>query len=286
MRSLKQRIEASIQFAILLSLCSGCATGTLWGSKHGIRAVDVLPGTAEQVYMSFERVPGGQPFNEARAFPQYAIPYQLQIHGNHDLAVFRDKGIKGFLIVRETGSYYSQTDIESLMSRNVARLFGYPIDVESIYATTFKDGSQWWLDLPFSIIEPGFVLPVDDFFVRTSRIKQLERIPPILDSHKYMVVESDHHSVAQNHTMYNNSLCCYQSSYDIVTEYDVSAWTPLLPSDKVPLSISVYVMDHEKIYNNTLLTRLFVTPFALAADIVTFPIQLVLFATMDKWMPK
>ena len=53
----------------------------------------------------------------------------------------------------------------------------------------------------------------------------------------------------------------------------------------MPVNIKVYVIGREKVYNNTLFHRLAGTPFALAADIITFPIQLVLFAVMGPWMP-
>jgi len=284
MRSLSLRIGACVLFVILLSLCSGCATGKLWDGKQGFRTVDVVQGTAEQVYLSFDSIPDPH-LNTDRAFPKYIIPYRLKRDGKDDLAVFSDKG-EGILIIAETGSYYSQIDIESQMSQRIERLFMYPIDVDFLCLTVLKDGSRWWVDLPFQVVEVGFVLPADDFFIRTSLITRPERIPPLSDSPQYKVIDSDLNSIVKGESLYNVNFCCNQSTYYIVTEHDVSGAIPLLPLDKVPVNINVYVMNREKVYNNALFLRLAGTPFALAADIVTFPIQLVLFATMDKWIPK
>ncbi len=277
------RIASGILGIVLTVSCGGCATANLWAGKPGLKTLDVFPGTASQLFLSYEKVPEGGPFQSVRSYPAYCIPYRLETEGHRDLGAFGEKEKTGILLIRETKSFYLQKDIESLMEKRFERFFRYPVDVHFLYLMLIEDGSAEYIYLPFSVTDPSFSIPRDDFFAVTSRIKTLSRVPPI---EGYRIVPSRYDNAVTDPSAYYADLCCHQATYEIRHDPDCSGWAPLLPSGKAPMGIRIFVMSRETVYDHSLFLRLVGTPFAVAADLVTSPIQLVMVATVPYWMPK
>jgi hypothetical protein len=268
--------------SILLLTCvflNGCATTELWRGEEGIRATESQWAEAEQIYLSYS----GEP---ERLRPKFCIPYRLQ----QDNKLKREKLsfpeiTKGYILIKETDAYYpSMRGGSTLLDNQLELLFSSSIDLKTIYLYVVKidKRKRWGLSIVFNLpLKEGFVENKEN---RLRFIRKLQEVPPIpIGGGTETVLPSDLIERIQEESAYYYPLCCYRAEAVFLKEFDTLKWKAILPQEELPVSLKFYLVEPERIYNNPLPVRIIVTPFSVAVDIITSPIQLVLFLTVPYW---
>ena len=177
---------------------------------------------------------------------------------------------EGYLVI----SIPNVSDYDSRnIDRVVKQIFEDPeVKIDGIYAE--KSDDEWRLNIAFSPAN------YDKWAHSSLYIHKLKVIPPYFSNHTY----SNRPNPKPNPGLTtqakdDNSLYYWTPSYKseatYTKEFDPSGWNSLVPVSKVSLPMSFYLFESEKLYENSMLSRVLLSPLAVATDVVTSPIQLI-----------
>jgi len=267
----------SVIFCVLL--LSGCATASLWGHDQSIVVLANNPAKVDQIYAAVEKKTAPNSSDYVNIV-RYAIPYHLMESDRtrSNKTYFPEKP-HGYLIISDNadfayngGTYYGeqyqdtskyrelfQSTQELIKELNANRF--YVIKVYGLYESIKLDfrfkkypntkPALGYLDRGNQFLPPGFWFGLDT----------LER-------------PND-----ENKPGYYN-LCCLKGTVTYADKIDFTEFTPILPEEFGPLETKFYLLRGEKKYRTPLSGRLIGTPFTVAVDIITFPLQLIYFSIL------
>ncbi|MFH2047408.1 MAG: hypothetical protein ABIK92_19950 [Pseudomonadota bacterium] len=259
----------------------------LWDGKSSTdyRAIEAIAGEAEQIYMTFDSI-----YDEGKwkAYKKICIPFHLQ---KSDIKKAKKNFIgisSGFLVIKDNSYYKGKTAGTNILNETIKYL-ELAMDPMFLYAVNYDNNDLWELNVSFKLRKKANQF-YSDAVIRQMTIayKHLNEIPPFVKISPYAKLHSNLPESIPDKSPYYYSICCYKPEGSILEEYNFSEWSPILPQEKMPITIIIYRLESEwrRSFKHSLPARIFGTPLAIIVDAATSPFQLIIFFTTPLWMPR
>lgn len=265
--------------AIILTLVifNGCATGKVWDSYNIVKK-EKLKATSDQLYYSCIDTNCDQ--------QKFLLPYKLNQTGI-SLQKAHPSFEQGYIIINNKECISSISDGLKIIVNNPSLLKNCSIKA-NITKTIKPDGShEHYIDLYIIAkrIEPQIKL---EKIASNQSVLQYEIT-------NYSRFDEDGSVIPKNSTFFTfgNKECknrkgCIVTKIHFMDELKFTSanenWLPIQDANKLKTISIVFINEQEeKIYRKSLTARIVLTPFSIAADIITAPIVLL---TFPLWHPK
>ena len=269
------KLERLFTLLLLLVFSSGCATISLWKHENALVVSGQVTAEVDQIYAKHDTriAPDPSGLNKDITVIKYAISFHiLEPDRFKSYELLFPERYRGYLIVIDEISDHKKDDIENKFNQGApfqsALSFIDEVEAKSLYIVHVDGLLRTDVELNFTYFAPADKPPV------LGSIVPLGAMPPFANHGagvRYLNWEPVN-SVEEKQSHYFN-LCCYNGRVYYSEYLDLSGFTPILPQSMSPLRTYFYRLEPENIYKYPLEGRVIGTPFSLAFDVLTWPVQ-------------